>query len=83
MYMVHKIMKNYPSVFSAFIINLLKGQRPTIYGDGSKKRDFVYVDDVNRFHYMCIDNNKTIIIYSILDMVKIIHTEIYNTIAAY
>ena len=48
-----------PPVFSAFIIKLLQNQAPTIYGDGSKKRDFVYVDDVNNFHLMCIDNDKT------------------------
>jgi len=48
-----------PPVFSAFIINILKGKQPTVFGDGSKKRDFVYVDDVNNFHLMCIDNHKT------------------------
>ena len=48
-----------PPVFSAFIINLLKGKQPTIFGDGSKKRDFIYVDDVNDFHLMCIKNSNT------------------------
>jgi len=48
-----------PPVFSAFIINLLNNKRPTIFGDGSKKRDFIYVDDVNRFHLMCIENDDT------------------------
>jgi len=48
-----------PPVFSAFIINLLKGKEPTIFGDGSKKRDFIYVDDVNDFHLMCIENSDT------------------------
>lgn len=48
-----------PPVFSSFIIKLLKGERPTIYGDGSKKRDFVYVDDVNDFHLMCINKDQT------------------------
>ena len=48
-----------PPVFSAFIIKLLQKKSPTIYGDGSKKRDFVYVDDVNNFHLMCINNDKT------------------------
>lgn len=47
-----------PPVFSAFIINMLKGEQPTIYGDGSKKRDFIYVDDVNDFHLMCMNNIK-------------------------
>ena len=48
-----------PPVFSAFIIKLLQKKAPTIYGDGSKKRDFVYVDDVNNFHLMCINDDKT------------------------
>jgi len=48
-----------PPVFSAFIINLLNGKQPTIYGDGSKRRDFVYVDDVNNFHLMCIQDSRT------------------------
>lgn len=51
--------RNIPPVFSAFIIKLLKEENPIIYGDGSKKRDFVYVDDVNDFHIMCIENRKT------------------------
>ena len=48
-----------PPVFSAFIIKLLQKKSPTIYGDGSKKRDFVYVDDVNDFHLMCINHDRT------------------------
>jgi len=48
-----------PPVFSAFIINLLQNKAPTIYGDGSKKRDFIYVDDVNNFHLMCINSSQT------------------------
>lgn len=48
-----------PPVFSAFIIKMLQGESPIIYGDGSKKRDFVYVDDVNDFHLMCLNNSQT------------------------
>ena len=48
-----------PPVMSAFIINLLRGTRPAIYGDGSKRRDFVYVDDVNDFHLRCIEDGAT------------------------
>jgi UDP-glucose 4-epimerase len=44
---------------SAFIIKLLKGERPTIYGTGEKKRDFIYVDDVNDFHLLCIRDDRT------------------------
>ena len=48
-----------PPVFSAFIIKMLQGESPIIYGDVSKKRDFVYVDDVNDFHLMCLNNSQT------------------------
>lgn len=48
--------RSIPPVMSAFIIQLLKGEAPIIYGDGSKKRDFVHVDDVNDFHLFCLKN---------------------------
>jgi UDP-glucose 4-epimerase len=49
-----------PPVMSAFAIRLLTGVRPTIYGDGSKRRDFVYVDDVNDFHMQCLTDPRTV-----------------------
>jgi len=48
-----------PPVISAFIIHLLNGTQPTIYGSGEKRRDFVYVDDVNDFHMQCINDART------------------------
>ena len=48
-----------PPVISAFIIAMLQGQRPVIHGNGSKKRDFVYVDDVNEFHRIILKDNRT------------------------
>ncbi len=48
-----------PPVMSAFIIRLLQGRPPVIHGSGRKRRDFVYVDDVNDFHLRCIDDPKT------------------------
>lgn len=39
-----------PPVVSAFALRLLRGERPIIYGTGEKRRDFIYVDDVNAFH---------------------------------
>ncbi len=47
-----------PPVMSAFIIKLLKGEQPIIYGSGQKRRDFVYVDDVNDFHLLCLKDNR-------------------------
>lgn len=48
-----------PPVMSAFIIELLKGNQPVIYGTGEKRRDFVYVDDVNDFHLLCLKDDRT------------------------
>ena len=48
-----------PPLMSGIIIKLLKGGRPIIYGDGTKRRDFIYVDDVNRFHEMIMFDERT------------------------
>lgn len=48
-----------PPVMSSFIINLLKGKPPIIYGTGEKRRDFVYIDDVNDFHLLCLEDKRT------------------------
>jgi len=48
-----------PPVMSAFIIRLLSGKPPIIYGNGKKRRDFIYIDDVNDFHLLCLQNNST------------------------
>lgn len=51
---VQDYRRTIPPVMSAFIIKLLKGETPIIYGTGEKRRDFVYVDDVNDFHLQCL-----------------------------
>jgi UDP-glucose 4-epimerase len=56
---VQDYRRTIPPVMSAFIIKLLKGERPIIYGTGEKRRDFVYVDDVNDFHLICIRDDRT------------------------
>ena len=48
-----------PPVMSAFVIKLLRGEAPVIYGTGLKKRDFVFVDDINDFHLRCIHDKRT------------------------
>ena len=48
-----------PPVFSAFIIKLLKGEQPIIYGSGEKRRDFVHVNDINDFHIQCMEDSRT------------------------
>jgi len=45
-----------PPVMSSFIIRMLRGERPTIYGTGEKRRDFIYVDDVNELHMAVLES---------------------------
>jgi UDP-glucose 4-epimerase len=36
----------YSAVIPIFVTKMLKGERPTIYGDGSQSRDFTFIDNV-------------------------------------
>lgn len=47
-----------PPLMSAFIIKLLRGEAPTIYGDGQKRRDFIYIDDINDAHVLLMNEDK-------------------------
>lgn len=56
---VQDYRRTIPPVMSAFIIKLLRNEAPIIYGTGEKRRDFVYVDDVNDFHMLCLSDRRT------------------------
>jgi len=45
-----------PPVMCSFIVRMLSGERPVIYGTGEKRRDFIYVDDVNDLHMAVLEN---------------------------
>ncbi len=47
-----------PPVMSSFIIRMLQGEHPIIYGTGEKRRDFIYVDDVNDFHLVVLEDQR-------------------------
>jgi len=46
-------------VIPAFVLALLRGEAPIIYGDGRKRRDFIHVDDVNDFHVLSMTSEQT------------------------
>jgi nucleoside-diphosphate-sugar epimerase len=48
-----------PPVMSSFVIRMLQGERPIIYGTGQKRRDFIYVDDVNELHLIILDDARS------------------------
>lgn len=48
----------YSAVIPKFIIDMLKGQRPVIFGDGNQSRDFCYVKNVVNANLLVINSEK-------------------------
>lgn len=49
----------HPPVISAFILKVLAGEAPVLFdGYQNNKRDFIYVDDINDFHLLCITDDR-------------------------
>jgi nucleoside-diphosphate-sugar epimerase len=42
----------YAAVIPAFVSNILKGQRPQVFGDGEQTRDFCYIENVCRANWL-------------------------------
>jgi UDP-glucose 4-epimerase len=79
---VQDYRRTIPPVMSAFIIRLLKGDPPVIYGTGEKRRDFVYVEDINDFHIQCLTDSRTDNrVFNLGSGVNYSVNEIYSTIA--
>lgn len=49
-----------PPLFAGVALRLLGGNNPIIFGDGTRRRDFIHVDDVNKFHIQCLTDERTI-----------------------
>ncbi|HEX4932305.1 MAG TPA: NAD-dependent epimerase/dehydratase family protein [Gemmatimonadaceae bacterium] len=45
----------YVGVITIFVTKLLKGEAPTIFGDGQQRRDFVHVDDIAAGTVLALD----------------------------
>ncbi|MGH7341510.1 MAG: NAD-dependent epimerase/dehydratase family protein [Candidatus Rokuibacteriota bacterium] len=48
-----------PPLMAAFVMKMLRGERPVIYGTGDKRRDFIYVDDVTDFNMLTLTDRRT------------------------
>lgn len=81
-----KAKKGYANLVSQFLWCMSKGESPVLYGDGTQKRDFTYVDDVTRGFLSAfksdieydIFNIGTGTSYSLNELVKIIN-QVLNT----
>lgn len=51
--------RSVPPAACGFGIRLMQGNKPIIFGDGHRRRDFIHVDDVNRFHMKCLRDTRT------------------------
>ena len=49
----------YAGVIAAFASAMIRGRRPTIYGDGSQSRDFTYIENVLRANLLAADAPET------------------------
>jgi UDP-glucose 4-epimerase len=48
-----------PPVFAGFILRIMGGNNPILFGDSAKARDYINVADVNAFHILCMENEDT------------------------
>jgi len=48
-----------PPVFAGFILRIMGGHNPIVFGDYKKSRDYINVADVNAFHILCMENEDT------------------------
>jgi UDP-glucose 4-epimerase len=48
-----------PPVFAGFILRIMGGHNPIVFGDYKKSRDYINVADVNAFHILCMENENT------------------------
>lgn len=69
-----------PPLFAGVIIRYMQGNKPIIFGDETRERDFIHVDDVNAFHRLLLDNKDITGTFnlgtgratSLIDIVKVI-----------
>lgn len=73
--------KSEAGVIAIFIRALLRGERPTIFGDGKQTRDYVYIDDVVNACVAAL-TTKHLGIYNIGTGVETSLKEVYNTLQA-
>lgn len=66
-------------VFAIFFEQMLAGDQPVIYGDGSKVRDYVYIDDVARANVFALERGNGEI-FNIAGGVETTDQEVFDTV---
>lgn len=69
-------------VIAIFCAHLLRGEAPTIFGDGSQQRSFTYVDDVVRANLLAaVDPRASGEVYNCASGIKVTVGEMYRMLA--
>jgi nucleoside-diphosphate-sugar epimerase len=87
------IYRDIPPVIGSFASKMLRNEQCKIYGDGTKRRDFIYIDDVTNLHTKIINrvgdfnlnstfNVGTGINYSINEIYNLVALAVWNNIDA-
>jgi UDP-glucose 4-epimerase len=71
--------KGEAGVFAIFCEQMLTGVRPVIYGDGSKVRDYVYIDDVAQANVLALERGSGEI-FNIADGVPTTDYEVFHLV---
>ena len=67
-------------VFAIFCEQILRGEQPVIYGDGSKTRDYVYVDDVVKANILALVRGNGEI-FNIASQIATTDIEVFTVVA--
>lgn len=67
-------------VVAIFCTQMLSGKRPTIFGDGTKTRDYVFVSDVSKANVLALDHLEACKAFNLGWGIEISDITIFNTI---
>lgn len=70
----------YSSVISKFVNDFSRGNAPVIFGDGSQRRDFVYIDDVAEANMKALENGKSGSVYNVGTGTSTTFNDIYSIV---
>lgn len=70
----------YSSVISKFLDDFRQSRKPIIFGDGSQRRDFVYIDDIAKVNILAAENGISGEVYNIGTGTSTTFNKIYEII---
>src|SRR6266852_4353770 len=69
----------YSGVLAKFIVQMLKGEQPTIFGDGEQSRDFTYIENVVRANLLACRAEASKVAGKVINVATGRRTDLYQT----